>query len=301
MACQKSRISQRRINHAARFQIHSAPSPTMTTIVLEPSQPSSRNCPYKRWKISSASPRQLTRKRRTTERRPGDVSTRSSGKSKTPVFTSRKWPSSTGGNGGNGSVPLCRRRRLRTCMPDHGHVISLYLSGDKLKRMESSGPAAIHAHQNSGRSFVGGSACAATIGVIPAQCFAVIRNCLPQPLRHFPDTHRTDLHAQKQFRQTRRQSIRHYCGQHREVSGERTADASRFHTQKIQQRSAFGLAARTTVTRYPNPQASDARQPRNQPHILANHDSLALRANRRLSARGFRQSFHRSEGLRVGE
>src|ERR1035438_2066670 len=261
MACQKSRISQRRINHAARFQIHSAPSPTMTTVVLEPSQPSSRNCPYKRWKISSASPRQLTKKRRTTERRPGDVSTRSSGNSKTPVFTSRKWPSSTGGNGGNGSVPVCRRRWLRTCMPDHGHVISLYLSGDKLKRMECSGPAAIHAQQHFSRSFAGASACAAAIGVIPAQPFAVIRNCLSQPLRHFPDAHRTDLHAQKQIRQTRRRSIRHHRRQHSQVSGERTADASWFHTQKIQQRSAFGLAGPATVTRYPNPQASDTGQP----------------------------------------
>src|SRR5580658_5848177 len=52
--------------------------------------PNSRNCPYSRRKMASASPRQLTRKRRTTERRPGEVSTRSSGNSRTPVLTSRK-------------------------------------------------------------------------------------------------------------------------------------------------------------------------------------------------------------------
>src|ERR1035438_939918 len=47
--------------------------------------------------------------------------------------------------------------------------------------------AAIHAQQNSGRSLAGDSAFAAAIGVIPAQPFAVSRNCLSQPLRHFPD------------------------------------------------------------------------------------------------------------------
>src|ERR1700685_4091513 len=147
----------------------------MTTIVLEQSQPSSRNCPYNRWKISSASPRQLTRKRRTTERRPGEVSTRSSGKSKTPVLTSRKWPSSTGGKGGNGSVPV--------------------LSPPKAAYLHAQ-CAAIHAQQYRARSFDGGSACAAAVGVIPAQPFAVIRDCLPQPLRHFPDAHPTGLHTQ---------------------------------------------------------------------------------------------------------
>src|SRR5439155_22390665 len=41
-----------------------------------PTQPSSRSCAYKCRKISSASPRQVTRNRRTTDRRPGEVSTR---------------------------------------------------------------------------------------------------------------------------------------------------------------------------------------------------------------------------------
>ena len=40
-------------------------------------QPSSRNCPYRRRNISSASPRPVTRNRRTTDWRPGEVSTRS--------------------------------------------------------------------------------------------------------------------------------------------------------------------------------------------------------------------------------
>src|SRR5712691_11272567 len=35
-ACQKSRISQRFTNRVARFQIHSAPSPTITTTVWAP-------------------------------------------------------------------------------------------------------------------------------------------------------------------------------------------------------------------------------------------------------------------------
>src|SRR2546425_247309 len=61
--CQKSRISQRRTNIVARFQIHSAPSPTITTTVWGPTQPNSRSWAYRRAKMASASPRQLTRKR----------------------------------------------------------------------------------------------------------------------------------------------------------------------------------------------------------------------------------------------
>jgi hypothetical protein len=79
----------------ARFQIHSAPSPTITTTVCAPTQPNSRSCPCKPRKISSASPNQVTRNRRTTERRPGEFSTRSCGIKSTPVLTSRNCPFST--------------------------------------------------------------------------------------------------------------------------------------------------------------------------------------------------------------
>src|ERR1035438_10386825 len=67
--------------------------------------------------LPAASPRQVTRNRRTTERLPGEVSTRSLGSSRTPVLTSRKRPSSTGGNGGSVSPALRRRRVERTCIP----------------------------------------------------------------------------------------------------------------------------------------------------------------------------------------
>src|SRR5258708_39828822 len=60
----------------------------MTTNVCWATQPNSRNCAYRAAKMVSASPRQLTRKRRTTEWRPGEVSTRSLGKITTPVLTS---------------------------------------------------------------------------------------------------------------------------------------------------------------------------------------------------------------------
>src|ERR1035441_5296553 len=89
-ACQKSRISQRRTNLVARFQIHSAPSPTITTTVWGPTQPNSRSWAYRRAKMVSASPRQLTRYRRTTEWRPGEGSTRSAGNSNTPVLRSEE-------------------------------------------------------------------------------------------------------------------------------------------------------------------------------------------------------------------
>src|ERR1035437_6113656 len=55
-------------------------------------QPNSRSWAYRRAKMVSASPRQLTRKRRTTEWRPGEVSTRSPGNSSTPDLTSWNWP-----------------------------------------------------------------------------------------------------------------------------------------------------------------------------------------------------------------
>src|SRR5438034_3300109 len=109
-ACQKSRISQRRTNILARFQIHSAPSLTMTTTVCWPTQPNSRNCAYRAAKMVSASPRQLTRKRRTTEWRPGEVSTRSLGNSSTPVLTSWNWPSWTAGKGGSSNRAELARR-----------------------------------------------------------------------------------------------------------------------------------------------------------------------------------------------
>ena len=67
--------------------------------------------------MAAASPRQVTRNRRTTERLPGQVSTRPRGSDKTPVFTSRKRPSSRGATGGS-VAPFLRRRRVeRTCLP----------------------------------------------------------------------------------------------------------------------------------------------------------------------------------------
>ena len=51
---QQSRIYT---NNSARFQIHSALSPTMTTRVCGPSQPNSWSFAHKRLKIASASPR----------------------------------------------------------------------------------------------------------------------------------------------------------------------------------------------------------------------------------------------------
>jgi len=77
-ACQKSRISQRDGNMAARFQIHLARSPTITTMV--PADVPIRDCRYRR-----RFP-QVTRTRRTTERRPGDDWKRSTGKSKHSGF-----------------------------------------------------------------------------------------------------------------------------------------------------------------------------------------------------------------------
>src|SRR5436853_7939254 len=118
MACQKSSISQRFLNILARFHIHSAPSPTMTTTVFDPVHPNSLSCAHTRLNTASALPRQLTRNFLTTERRPGQVSTRSLGSRTIPVFTSRKWPSSTGGKGGSGwPSALVRRRFVRTCIP----------------------------------------------------------------------------------------------------------------------------------------------------------------------------------------
>jgi len=72
-ACQKSRISQRRGNMLARFQIHSAPSPTITTIVFSLLQPNSHIADHSRSNSVSASPRQVTTTRRNTERRPGET------------------------------------------------------------------------------------------------------------------------------------------------------------------------------------------------------------------------------------
>jgi hypothetical protein len=53
----------------------------------QPTPPYSLSCPYKRRKISSAAPRQVTRTRRT-----GEVSTPSLSDKITPVFTSRNCP-----------------------------------------------------------------------------------------------------------------------------------------------------------------------------------------------------------------
>src|SRR5437016_5478000 len=75
-------------NIQVRFQIHSAPSPITTTMVCTPSHPSSCSCAQRWAKMASASPRQVTRKRRTNERRPGEVSTRSSGRT-APRFSLR--------------------------------------------------------------------------------------------------------------------------------------------------------------------------------------------------------------------
>jgi len=87
-ACQKSRISQRRTNIWVRFQIHSAPSPTITTMVFACPASPVRGVGIQMAEDVVGIPRQLTRKRRTTEWRPGEVSTLSLGNSSTPVLIS---------------------------------------------------------------------------------------------------------------------------------------------------------------------------------------------------------------------
>src|ERR1035441_5177427 len=126
-----------------------------------------------------------------------------------------------------------------------------------------------------GRGLVGGRALAAAVGVIPAQGFAVARGGLPQSLRYPPDTHGTDGYSKQQPRQTRREWIWRHGSQQCQQPGEGTADAPWFHAQQIQHRTAFEIA-----TRHPNSEAPETRPPRNRPHVLADHDSLAKSAPR---------------------
>jgi hypothetical protein len=100
---------------------------------------------YRRLKMSSASPRQVTRNRRTSERRPGAVSTRSSGSRSTPVLTSPNCPYSTGGRAGNISSPA-RRRRLGAHLHSHKtgvHAQHYRQPGSGARIVMPHGPAAL--------------------------------------------------------------------------------------------------------------------------------------------------------------
>src|SRR5712692_8558132 len=117
----------------------------MTTTVCWPTQPNSRSCAYRAAKMVSASPRQLTRKRRTTEWRPGEVSTRSPGNISTPVLTSWNWPSSTGWKGLLTLAPPTVRTHLHA---QHG---------------------AIYTQHHHRWCVLGGGAFTATVGMVVAQ------------------------------------------------------------------------------------------------------------------------------------
>ena len=158
MACQKSRISQRRINHVARFQIHSAPSHTMVVIVGdEPAQ-------FAQLPVQPVED-VIGITQTTDQKAPHD---RAPSGGRFDSFLRQKQ---------NASLDLAemafvngrqRRQWLRTLLspPTVAHLHT--------KRTT------IHAQQNSVRSFVGDGTCASAIGVITAQPFAVIRHRLSQ-------------------------------------------------------------------------------------------------------------------------
>jgi hypothetical protein len=197
----------------ARFQIHSAPSPTITTTVWAPTHPSSRSCAYRRAKMVSASPRQVTRKRRTTERLPGEVSTRSLGSSKTPVLTSRKRPSSMTGNRGQGFA-------LSAAAPCGPHLHSQ--------------ATAVHTQHYGWRSLPGRRTGAAAVRMILAQRLTVACRRLAQTLRHPPDAHGADGDTEQQPSQPCRQWVGRHGGQQSQQAGQRAADAAGFYAQQIQ-------------------------------------------------------------------
>ena len=109
------------------------------------------------------------------ERRPGEISTRSWGSSRTPVLTSWKWPSFAAG----------RRRQLFRTHPATTFFAHLHPP-----------QAAIHAQNHTPWRLIGRCAGAAAVTVILAQSVAVSLRGFAQPLRHPPHTHRVDLHSQ---------------------------------------------------------------------------------------------------------